>query len=362
MASKPVAEAFDRIRPGGPLWVGGLVSLALFLFSIQLLGTVTEAMAVPLREVFGRYVAGDGRTLGVSWVATYLLANGSVVAALSVSLFKADVISTTQLYLMVAGSRLGAAAIVVLIGALDYLQKRRYTLGKGIGLGVLTFLLTHTIYLPTTMLGYLALPRLEAELGVLGRQLELSARPFAGLDPVTGAIVDGLGHAPSLVLSIVVLLGALNLFDRVLRRVDTRWLRRRLFRLFRGRFVALLMGILLTGITTSVAFSLGVFVPLYNRGYLDRRKVVPYVLGANIGTLFDTVVVAVVLESSVGVTIVLSFLAIGTLFTIGALLLFEEYFDFVDALQTRIVEDRRFLAAFLLVLGVGPVLLAIVPF
>lgn len=131
-----------RIRASGRLWIGGVASLVLFLLAIQLLGAATEAAAVPLKQFFSRYVAGDTTALGVSWVATYVLTNGSVIAALSVSLFDSGVITASQLFLMLAGSRLGAAAIVILIGALDYFQKQRYSLGEATSLGLLTFLLT----------------------------------------------------------------------------------------------------------------------------------------------------------------------------------------------------------------------------
>ena len=361
METSNVDRTLERVRASGPLWIGGVISLSLFLFGIQLLGAATEAAAAPLEQFFGRYVAGDARALGVSWMATYALTNGSVIAALSVSLFETGIITASQLFLMVAGSRLGAAAIVVLVGALDYLQKRRYSFGEAIGLGLLAFLLTHTIYVPATILGYLLLPWLRNVFGVVGERFELSFRLFEALEPATTAIIDAVGVAPGFVLAVLVLFVSLNFFDRVLKRVDTAWLRQRFFRRFRRKWVALGLGILITGVTTSVAFSLGVIVPLYNRGYLKRREVVPYVLGANIGTFFDTIVAAVVLESPDGLTLVVALLAFGTLITLGALLGFSTYLAAVESVQIRLVEDRRYLAAFLVSLVLAPLVIALFP-
>lgn len=361
MATSALHRVSERIRESGPLWVGGIVSLTLFLFGIRLLGTATETVAVPLERLFATYVAGDARALGLSWLATYALANGSVVAALSVSLFQSGVVSASQLFLMVAGSRLGAAAIVVVIGALDYLQKRRYSMGEAISLGLLTFLLTYSVYLPATLLGYPLLSRLRPLLGFVGERVAVSFQPLSVLDPATTGAVDAVGAAPGFVLAVVALVVSLQLFDRVLKRVDTAWLRDRFFRRFENRWVAFALGILVTGVTTSVAFSLGVVVPLYNRGYVERREVVPYVLGANVGTLFDTVVVAVLLESAGGVTVVVTLLAAGTLVTLGVLLAFPTYFEAVDAAQTRLVEDRRLRRAFLASLVIAPVVLTVLP-
>jgi sodium-dependent phosphate cotransporter len=333
----------------------------LFLFAVQLLGASTAAAAAPLERFFRQYVAGSGQALGASWLATYVLTNGSVVAALSVSLFKTGVLTASQLFLMLAGSRLGGAAIVLLIGMLDYFQKRRYSFGESTRLGILTFLLSHSIYLPATVLGYLLLPGLQTGFGSVSDRIDLSFHPLAAFDPATGAVVDTVGVGLSLVMAVLVLVVSLTLFDRVLKRINTEWLRERFFRRFQHKWTSFGLGILITGMTTSVAFSLGVVVPLYNRNYIKRKEIVPYVLGANIGTFFDTIVIAVLLESPQGVAIVLSLVAVGTIITVGALVWFLTYFQVVKSIQTRLVINRRYLAGFLISLVVLPMLLVLLP-
>lgn len=349
---------YERVRGGTPLWIGAATSIVLFLFGIRLLGTTTEVASSSLEIYFGRHIASDGRAFGVSWLATYAMANGSVIAALSVSLYAAEILTGGQLFLMVAGSRLGAAGVVVLIGTLDYLQKRRYTFGRGISLGLLAFLVTHSIYLPATAVGYLLVPFLESSMAIeTGADRVTDGWPVEGAEPATGAIVDAIGVWPSFGLALVALLAGLHLFDRTLKGVDTDRLRRRWFQRLRRPWVGFGLGLLLTGVTTSIAFSLGVIVPLFNRGYLKRREVVPYVLGANVGTLFDTFLVAVILESPGATVLVGSLLALSLGFTVVALLWFRTYVTVVDAMQTRLVEDRRYLVAFLGTLLLVPLLI-----
>ena len=356
-----VDEILTRGRESGPLVVGAFVSLLLFLFAVQLLGASTAAAAAPLERFFRRYIAGNGQALGASWLATYVLTNGSVIAALSVSLFKTGILTASQLFLMLAGSRLGGAAIVLLIGALDYFQKRRYSFSEATELGVLTFLLSHSIYLPATVLGYLLLPGLQTGLGSVSNRIELSFHPLAAFDPATGAVVDTVGVGLALVVAVLVLFGSLTLFDRVLKRIDTEWLRKRFFRRFQHKWTSFGLGVLITGVTTSVAFSLGGVVPLYNRNYIKRQEIVPYVLGANIGTFFDTIVIAVLLESPQGVAIVLSLVVVGTIITVGTLVRFSTYFQAIETIQTRLVTNRRYLTGFLISLVVLPILLLLLP-
>ncbi|MFD1647917.1 sodium:phosphate symporter [Haloarchaeobius litoreus] len=357
-----IDEILTRGRESGQLVVGALVSLLLFLFAVQLLGASTAAAASPIEQFFRRYVAGSGQALGASWLTTYVLTNGSVVAALSVSLFQTEILTDSQLFLMLAGSRLGGASIVLLIGILDYFQKRRYSFSEATELGVLTFLLSHSIYVPATILGYLLLPRLQTGFGAVSTRIELSFHPLAAFDPATGDVVDTVGVGLALVMAILVLFGSLTLFDRVLKRIDTEWLRKRFFRRFQHKWTSFGLGILITGVTTSVAFSLGVVVPLYNRNYIKRREIVPYVLGANVGTFFDTIVIAVLLESPQGVAIVLSLVAVGTIITVGTLVRFSTYFQAVETVQAQLVTNRRYLAGFLVSLVILPFVLILLPF
>jgi len=345
----------------GRLWVAALGALVGFLFAVQLLGAATTAAAPTLRDVFATYVVGDARALGLGWLATYLLTNGSVVAAVSVSLYDAGLTSASQLFMLLAGTRLGGAAVVVLVGALDFLQARSSTFTEAVSLGLLAFVLTHSVFLPATAVGALVLPGLADDLPGLGSAVDLPVEPLSALDPLTVAVVEAVGALPAFALALGLLFASLGLFNAVLGRVDTGWLRHHLFRRFRHRWVAFLLGVFVTGATTSVAFSLGVVVPLYNRGYLERREVVPYVLGANLGTFADTLVVAVVLDAPVAVALVLATVGLGTLFTLAALVAFDAYVGAVETVQDRLLADPRAMLAVVGTLVVVPVALSLVP-
>jgi sodium-dependent phosphate cotransporter len=300
--------------------LAALATVLLFLFAVQLLGTATATFADVLGRVLERVVTNGPSALGLAWVVTYALTNGSVVAALALSLFSTDLVTASQLYLMIAGSRLGGAGFVVVVGALDYVQKERYSFRKAVSMGVLTFLLTHSVYVPATLFGWLLLPRLQPALRGWSREVGFETWAPNAFEPATVAVTRLVGGGPAFLLALAILFVSLNLFDRLLSAVPTEDLRRYVFQHFERRWVALGLGVLVTGATTSVAFSLGVVVPLYNRGYVKRREILPYVLGANLGTLFDTLIVAVVLNSSTGVAVVLTVIWTATVVTLAAML------------------------------------------
>jgi sodium-dependent phosphate cotransporter len=226
--------------------------LALFLVAVQLLGAATEAATPALERIFARALVGDAAALGLGWLGAYALGNGSVVATLSLSLFTVGLVSASQLFLLLAGSRLGAAAIVVFVGGLDHVRNER----ESVDLGVLTFLLTHSIYLPVTLFGYLALPLLHDPILVAGADRSLGGQPFAWSAPLTTAVTTHLGPVPAVLLAVALLFGSLHLFDRLLAAVDTTTVRRRVFGHFEHTWRSFALGLFVTGASTSVAFVL----------------------------------------------------------------------------------------------------------
>lgn len=353
--------SLDRVPSSVRLPAAAAVSVLLFLFAVQLLGAATDAAAPTLRGLLARVVRADSAAVGVSWLAAYAVGNGSLVAALALSLFESGVVSATHLFLMIAGSRLGAAAIVVFIGALDFAQKDGNSLRSAVSMGLLTFLVTHSIYLPVTVGGYLALPALIGPVRDLSGNWSVGGFAFGPFEPIATGVTGLLGPLPALVLAILGLFGSLALFDRVLGRVDTAVFRDRFFSHFRRTWLAFATGVLITGATTSVAFSLGVIVPLYNRGYVERDELVPYVLGANLGTLADTILVALVLQTPVGIATVLVVLGLATLLTLVTLVAHDRYTRAIAAVDDRLVADRQTFLLFVVSLLVGPLLLVVVP-
>lgn len=77
-------------------WGMGLGAIFVFLVSIQLLKSSVAELGSTLQVVLAQLVRDDLSALGASWLAAYLLLNGSVVAALALSLYNASLITATS--------------------------------------------------------------------------------------------------------------------------------------------------------------------------------------------------------------------------------------------------------------------------
>ncbi|XGI83492.1 sodium:phosphate symporter [Halorutilales archaeon Cl-col2-1] len=336
-----------------PVWLVSLGTVALFVFSVQLLGGATQSLAPVIESILEEVVTGDGSALGLGWIASYLIANGSVVAAVAVSFVSVDLLTPSQTYLMVAGSRLGGAGIVMVIGGVDYLLDRQHPFGESVSLGSLSFVLTYSVYLPATVLGYLGKDSLYPvfETGVssgyayLGGGLSVS--PFRYLIRLS---LEFFGGFASAVLAVFLLFGSLRILDSLSETIDINLFRKNYLDHLRNRWLWLLFGLIVTAVTASVAFSIGITVPFYNRGYVKRKEMVPYILGANISTLFDTFVASLALTSPKGTTVIVYLFAVSTVVTVGILVFYDSYYAGVEYVHDRLVEDTRFLAGFLVVI------------
>lgn len=351
-----------RVSPRS-LLLAALVVLAAsaFLFAVQLLSAAMRTLSPAVRPLlYGRAVGGR-QLVGIGWLTAYVMLNGSVVAAIALSLFSAGLVGVSDLFLLVAGSRLGAAGIVLLVGGLEFLRPSEYSLPEAMRLGSLTFVVSHSMYVPATVVGVVVVG--WAEPGIRRGPVEIGVRPdwVAFFEPLATATIRLLGAVPSVVVALLLFVGSLHLLDRLFESISTDWLRERVFVVLRPRWVSFLIGTVVTAVTTSVAFSVGVVVPVYNRGYIERREVVPYVMGASLGTLTDTLLVAVVLDSRAGVAVVVVLFATAALGAVVALVFYDAYFAAVDAVQQRLLDDERVFVAFLAALVVVPLALVVLP-
>lgn len=282
--------------------LGALAVLVLFVLALRLLSASASAVASVLREL---EVEGVVNFVGFGWLLAYGALSGSPVAALSLSLLDGGGASARESLAMLAGSRLGASMIVLVVGLASTMLGRRRP--DGIHIGVVALLTTAAIYLPATVLGVWLL-----DIGVLegpARAIPTgwTEAPSALVDPVVREVDARLPGALVFALGLGTLLAAFALFDRLLPNLDPPSPRiERLSRRFADPRSMFLFGALVTSVTMSVSLSVTILVPLALKGLVSRRHVVPYVMGANITTFFDTLFASLLVDARSAPEVVLA--------------------------------------------------------
>jgi sodium-dependent phosphate cotransporter len=328
-------------------------AMFLFILAVQLMKAGATAVGPSIQ---GRFPFANGvSTLGAGWLGAYFVLSGSPVAATAISLFGAGTLSKLQTFTMLSGSRLGASFIVLLTGFL-YATRHKESRKESLGVGIQAMTMTAIVYIPGLFLGYSII-----RAGWLSDlNLHASEEVDAVLSKVWGPIVDFVKDAvPGWTLFLIgvgVILVSFNLLDRALPRVNSdstaskrrAWLTR--------PWTMFALGCLVATLTLSVSVALTVLVPLASKGLVKRDEALPYIMGANITTLADTLVVAMLQPTPVAAQIVLAE-AIGVSLVSIAILLFayDPVKRGVIGLDDWLVQDNRRLAAFIGVLFLLPI-------
>ena len=261
-----------------------VLGLLLFVLALELLKQGASGVAPALR---GLGVSGFAGGLGAGWLASCLLLSGSPVAAIALTLLASGTLTTAETFGMIAGSRLGASFVVLAVGTLDDLRAGRRE-GRSAYIGVTALLATAVVYLPAMALAWVGLER-----GTFAA-LRLEGRDLAGIvERLYGPLLSGgfalVPRSLVFLFGVLALLLAFRAFDRALPDVTSRPgpLLPADHVVFRPWFM-FGVGLATTVLTLSVSVSLSILVPLAARGWVRRENVWPYVFGANVTTLVDT--------------------------------------------------------------------------
>lgn len=332
------------------------IALGLFVLSLQLM----KRGATGLQPVIDALsVHGSINYIGFGWISAYVLGSGSPVASVALTLFSRGVLSDTSTYFMISGGRLGASFIVLFVGFLYYIRGRREP--DGLYIGVVALMTTAFVYAAAIPVGYGLLKS-----GWLDGVRFGSPGVIRGVNEAYAPAVDFFaGFMPHLglfVVGMVATVASLKLFDAALPSLESTSPRvRRAVEFFHRRFTMFVLGIAITVLTVSVAVSLTILVPLSMKGIVRRTNIIPYVMGAQIGTFVDKLFVSLLLDSPRAFTIVFSeMVAVSSVSAIVLTLCFAPFRDAILRLAHLATRDRRGFALFLGVIFVVPLILLFV--
>jgi solute carrier family 34 (sodium-dependent phosphate cotransporter) len=338
-----------------------VVGLGLF---VTALGLMKEGAAELVPTLEGSIFTDNAwSTLGLGWLMACVVLSGSPIAVSALALLDGGAIDPTQSFTMLTGSRLGAAFVVLVVGVL-YALRGKGTAGRRapISIGILSLTITVITYVPGAILGYLLLESgaLDGlDIGTSPSLTSFTDRAFGWAVDVTTAVLPDWMLFP---VGLGVLLLGFAVFDRVLPEVGGDTLEHRPEAWYNRKWPMFLLGCGVCLLTLSVSVALTVLVPLVAKGYLRRANTLPYIMGANITTLADTLVAAILLGDQNGVRVVVA-VTVGV--TAWTLTLLTFFFPLVRrsclGFARWTLQSRVHLAAFVLMLLAVPIALILVP-
>lgn len=336
------------------LWWVLRFGLALFLFVGALQLMKTGAGGLDVLQNRGLLVRNAGSTLGLGWVGALFVLSGSPIAATSLTLVAANSITEIQGFTMLTGSRLGAAFVVLVVAVVYALRSGKGGRLRPVATAVTALSTTALIYVPSMLLGVLLLkwgPYHSLELHFPTQFSDL-------IDLVYGGLLDRVASLPAVAVflgGLAVLLGSMKLIDSVMPDLDKDLESSRL-QWVSKKWPMFGLGCLVALITMSVSVALTILVPLVAKRYVKREDILPYIMGANITTLGDTMLAAFALNSPAAVRIVLAeVIAAGSLSVILLTFFYPQVRMLIWRFQRQMTMSKPRLAGFTAALFLVPV-------
>jgi Na+/phosphate symporter len=352
----PVPEV--HLGGGGlPWWqrtLIGIVGLALFITALGLMKEGARSLIPTLEGSI--FTDNAWSTLGVGWLGACLVLSGSPVAASSLTLLDGGAIDRSQSFTMLTGSRLGASFVVLVVGVV-YAARRHAGRRAPLSIGVYSLTITAVAYLPGAAVGWWLLTNGHLD------GIDLAASPdvvsvtdtlFGWLPDLLVEVVPGWMLFP---IGVGVLLAAFSCIDRVLPALDSERFEAGASRLT-NPWVMFGLGCLVAFLTLSVSVALTILVPLVANGYVKREDTIPYIAGANITTLADTLVAAIILGNPDAVRVVLAeVIGVGVVTVLLLAVAYPLIRRSAISWATFVLSSRRHLAGFVVVLFAIPIAL-----
>ena len=332
-----------------------VVGIGLFILSLETLKASAASLGGLIADGLGVDTAISA--LGFGWGFAYVVLSGSPVAAIALTLFSAEVITEIQTFTMIAGSRLGASFVVLLIGFIYTLRGKSHR--QSLEMGVLSLLTTYLIYAAAIPIGlFLLLSGVFA-----GVRLDLPPVLFDAIESLTGPVVALLVSVLRYALLVFVagvgvMILAFNLFDRALPDLSQESPIRNLEAHIYRPAVMFALGAIITLLTLSVSVSLGLLVPLSAKGIARRENIIPYIMGANVTTFIDTLFATFLLDAPIAFTVVFVQM-ISVLVVCGAvfLLAYGRFERILLGTSRRVLATRRSLTIFMALILLAPIAL-----
>ncbi len=323
------------------IW-GIILSLLVLLIGLDLIKHVLVGWLH--QEFLNNFFISPSKSFFISYLMTEITMSWSPIAGAFISLWNTLNIGIQNLAAIVMWTR-GWVNSFLLITWLLMLFKWK-SLRRSLWITVIQFFVT----LSTTLLaGVFLFPLLHLKiLGNISETISQWLVIHSTLEkliwPITTLIKIHITHNFSiLIIGLIALWWGLFLFDKSFSFLKEKE-NKEILEKFENSKTAFFSGFIITALTLSLSISVTILLPLYIRKLIDRKLLVAYILWANISTLFDTLFLWAITQSTIGIQVVLSFLIAVTISVGIYLLIFKYYRKTIWHLTDHILKNKyRFL-------------------
>ncbi|MCD6262817.1 Na/Pi cotransporter family protein [Candidatus Bathyarchaeota archaeon] len=343
------------------------VGLYFFLASIVLIKSSATLFGESLAEQILRLVHDTTGGVFAGWISTALLHSSGAFDSIVVAFTSAGILPMKLSVAAIIGAEIGTTVTPQLISVLGYIRKKGEEFSSSFRVTMMHFwynLFTLMIFYPLELFTGLLTRIAQGGSSFFSKVPGLRTIPSL-LDLITPWIRPLLQHIPpwaGLIGGVCVLMSSLMLAERSMTATFSM---PRSWNLIRATFTkplrSFLAGFIFTIFVPSTTVMVSLLVPLAASGVIGADYyILPYVLGANIGTVFDVMTAALATGDPVAIGVWLVHLSINL---IGAAIFFpllRSFGVFVGRATRYLTSHRLRAVVFLSVFHVIPVLVIVI--
>ncbi len=327
-----------------------------FLLSVNLLGGSLKLLGKGFVTGLISNTSNPFIGLFIGILATSLVQSSSVTTCIVVAFVGTGTLSITNAIPIIMGANIGTTVTNILVSMAHITRKGEFERAFSAAVVHDFFnLLCVLVFFPLEIYFHI-IEKVSYFLAGMFQDmggLEIANPLKIILDPSTEFIKDLLTHSPLLILflSLIFIFIALTILVAMTRSLMSE--RTELFLdkyLFGTPGKSFLLGLLLTAIIQSSSVTTSLVVPLVGAGLLTLRKIYPYALGANLGTVITAILASLVTGSFVGVQAAFAHLSFNILGILVWYPLREAPLRLAEGFSS-FVKEKRFLALVYMVLG-----------
>lgn len=304
-------------------FLGFLLFLYLFIFSLVLIKYSFSEIGESILKITKNDIS-EINAFGFGWLLTLIMqSSGAATSALAV-LNYAGIVGPVVLIYMVIGTRIGTTITALFVALFISAKRRDFRHGFEIGLANLIYAF------PIAILMFF-LEYFFSFFSKAGKYFVVSGFSFkiTFIDKITLPLISLLKSIPGYLL---VFLGVFILFVSLkkmpvfmLRSWGEDDLRKKINKYFKKKHLSFFVGFLIALFLTSTSITITLLVPLVVSRLINLKKIIPYIIGTNLGGVVDAILGGLVVgkTSLPAVFTYVSFSIIGLLWLFNTDLMFN---------------------------------------
>jgi len=299
--------------------LGSIISIYFFVSAIILIKSSAKIMGVALAEKIVLLIRDTTSAVFAGWIATALLHSSGAFDSIVVAFTASGVMPLNLAVASIIGAEIGTTVTPFLLSVIermkgDHESEASFNVTMS---HVLYNLVTLAIFYPLEMFFGVFTNIAEQGSNIFVKLPWLNAVPDI-LDVVTPWVDPLLDHIPpwaGIVLGALILILALGAVEKYMTAIFSM---PRSWNLIRSTFTrpkrAFIAGFLFTVLVPSTTVMVSLLVPLATSGVIRADYyILPYILGANIGTVFDVMIAALATGDPISLGVWLVHLSINLL-------------------------------------------------